>query len=68
MQTKSFMLRFLYSYNGNTAHFQGEEAGKSSSRREKAHHFAFENENGKSLCSSNFITSFLKGNLPMGKT
>lgn len=35
MQTNSFMLRFLYSYNGNSAHFQGEEAGKSSSRRQE---------------------------------
>lgn len=66
------MLRFLYSYNGNAAHFQGEEAGKSSSRRqEKNPTTVFENENSKSLCSScssNFLTPFLKGDLPMDKT
>jgi len=33
--------------------------------REKAYYFAPENENSKSLCSSNFISHFLKRDLYM---
>lgn len=66
IQTRySYILRFFHSYHNNIAHLQGEETGKSSSRRqeEKDYYLAFQDENSKPLCSSNLISPFLKEDL-----